>query len=492
LITGPDLVIAPLAILLGGAFAIYLVGRLVTARNEVLAVLTSVVFALALAALMTLTRQALAARAGGLPEPAWTGSEGAGAGLQARGGGLSIATIAVALGLCVSIYCGRYLALDRRQKVTYPLLLLLVAGLVGMVMATDLFSLYLFCELMSVTAYVLVAFRRHTDTAVEAGFKYLILGSAGTLTMLMGTALIYRETGSLAIEQTISAPGPWARIGLAALLAGLGVKSAFVPAHTWLPDAYGRAPSSVSAMLSGIAIESTFYAWLRVGLGAGFPAAQLGMLLMVVSVPNMVVGNGLALVQRHTKRMLAYSTIAHMGYTMFTVGVGLRFGIPDAVTAGFFLIAAHAAMKPLAFLCKGVCHLHYGATLTGELRGTWQRTPLVAVLFTVALVSLAGIPPLAGFAGKWFILGQILRARHWMVYAGLAILLANTVLSLAYYLPVVALLYTAPPPGTELDQRRTSGWMAVPLGALGIIALGMGLWPGPWMQWLAALGVAGG
>jgi len=492
LIAGLDLVLAPLAILLGGAFGVYLVARLVTARNEVLAVLTSAVFALALAALVMLTRQSADARAQGLPAPAWTGSGLGSAGLQAHGGGLCIATIAVSLGLCVSIYCGRYLALDRRQKVTYSLLLLLVGGLVGMVMATDLFSLYLFCELMSVTAYVLVAFRRHTDTAVEAGFKYLILGSAGTLTMLMGLALIYRETGSLAIEQHIAAPGPWARLGLALLLAGLGVKSAFVPAHTWLPDAHGRAPSSVSAMLSGIVIQSTFYAWLRVGLGSDYPATQLGTLLMVVSLLNMVVGNALALVQRHTKRMLAYSTIAQMGYAMFTVGIGLRYGIPDAVSAGFFLIAAHAVMKSLAFLSKGICHFHYGATLTEELRGTWQRTPLVAVLFTVALVSLAGIPPLAGFAGKWFILGQILRARHWMAITGLVVLLANTVLSLAYYLPVVALLYSVAPQGSDLDHRRTSGWMSVPLVALAAITLAMGLWPGPWMRWLVTLGVAGG
>ncbi|MCJ7551323.1 MAG: hypothetical protein MUQ30_16745, partial [Anaerolineae bacterium] len=352
---------------------------------------------------------------------------------------------------------------------------------------TDLFGLYLFCELMSVTAYVLVAFRRHTDTAVEAGFKYLIMGSVGTLTLLMGMTLVYRETGSLALQQAIDAPGPWAQAGLACMLAGLGLKSAIVPGHTWLPDAHGRAPSSVSAMLSGIVIQSTFYAWLKVGLGLGYPAESLGMLLILLSVLNMTVGNCLALVQTHTKRLLAYSTIAQMGYIMFAIGVGLRYDIPGAIQAGFFLMVAHAAMKGLAFLSKGICHFYLHTTLIDEMRGTSQRLPLVAATFTLALASLAGIPPLAGFAGKWFILAQILQTRDWITYTGLAVFLANTVLSLAYYLPLIATLFSSPDPADDTTGIRISRWMAIPVVVLGLLVLAIGLWPGPWMHWAGNL-----
>jgi len=174
----------------------------------------------------------------------------------------------------------------------------------------------------------------------------------------------------------------------------LGVKSAIVPLHTWLPDAHGWAPSSISAMLSGIIVQSAFYALLKVSLGLGFPAHDLGTLLIVLSLLNMTLGNGMALVQTYTKRLLAYSTIAQMGYVMLSVGVGLRYDVPLAIQAGFFLLLAHAAMKGVAFLCKGVCHFYCDATRIEDLRGTAMRLPLVAVVFSVALAGLAGVPPL--------------------------------------------------------------------------------------------------
>jgi formate hydrogenlyase subunit 3/multisubunit Na+/H+ antiporter MnhD subunit len=240
-------------------------------------------------------------------------------------------------------------------------------------------------------------------------------------------------------------------------------------------------------MLSGIVIQSTFYAWLKVSLGLGYPAESLGTLLMLLSVLNMTVGNCLALVQTHTKRLLAYSTIAQMGYVMFAIGVGLRYDIPGAVQAGFFLMVAHAAMKGLAFLSKGICHFYLQTTLIDELRGTARRLPLVAATFTLALAGLAGIPPLAGFAGKWFILAQILQTGDWATTAGLVVFLANTVLSLAYYLPLIATLFSSPDPVVDTTGVRISAWMAIPVVVLGLLVLAIGLWPGPWMEWTGHL-----
>jgi len=203
-------VILPLLILVGGAFTIYLVARLITSRNEWLAVLTATVFAAALGALLAL------GRAPGNAAPMWgnimAGVSGMGSVvLQADRGAVFVGSIALAMGLCVAVYSGRYLSLDHRYRTYYPLLLLMVTGLLGMVMTTDLFNLYLFTELMSIAAYVLVAFRRRTDTSIEAGFKYLIMGTVGTLTLLMGITLIYRETGAMTLPQSIVAPGVWAR-----------------------------------------------------------------------------------------------------------------------------------------------------------------------------------------------------------------------------------------------------------------------------------------
>ena len=506
--TGDVLVVLPLACLAGGAFAVYLVARLLTSRNDLLALLTALIFAAALVALVPLqiTTGACPELAEGVAHlPAWGHFGPGGAFLRADPGALVVTGVALGLGLVVTLYSGRYLVLDRRYETYYPLLLLLVTGLVGMVLAADLFNLYMFCELMSVAAYVLVAFRRRLATAIEAGFKYLVMGSVGTVIILLGISFVYRETGTLALPPPFIPPiggergGEWVRAGVACFLVGLGIKSAVVPLHTWLPDAHGRAPSSISAMLSGIIVQSAFYALLKVSLGLGFPAHNLGTLLIAVSLLNMTLGNGLALVQTHTKRLLAYSTIAQMGYITLSIGVGLRYGIPMAIQAGFFLLLAHAAMKGLAFLCKGVCHFYCDATRIADLRGTAVRMPLVAVAFSVALAGLAGVPPLAGFTGKWFILMGALRSRDGLGYVGLAVLLLNSLLALGYYLPLIGTLFTPPssPPmggkeggtrpigGKRGERIRISPWMVMPLVILGALVLAIGLYPGPWLDWMA-------
>jgi len=490
-VTGSVWVVLPLACLAGGAFAVYLVAQFVTSRNDLLALFTSGVFAAALAFLALLW-----VTVGAASLPAWGRFRSGGAFLRADPGALVVAGVALGLGLLVAVYSGRYLALDRRYETYYPLLLLLVTGLVGMLLAADLFNLYMFCELMSVAAYVLVAFRRRTRTAIEAGFKYLVMGSVGTLITLMGISFVYRETGQLVLARMTGTPGSWARIGVACLLVGLALKSAVVPLHTWLPDAHGRAPSGVSAMLSGVVVQSTFYTLLRVCLSLGLPARGLGTLLILLSLLNMALGNGLALVQTHTKRLLAYSTIAQMGYLMLTMGIGLRYRIPGAVQAGFFLVLAQAVMKGLAFLCKGVCHFYRDATTIEELRGTAASMPLVAVAFTVALAGLAGVPPLVGFSAKWLILTQALRSSDFLGYVGLVALLLNSLLALGYYLPLIGVLFTPRAPQVGRPRRlatsevpiRVSLWMALPIVALGALVLAVGLYPRPWLDWTAEAG----
>ena len=501
--TGSVWVVAPLICMAVGAFAIYLVaqllsGRLRALRNALLASITALVFATALTMTIPLwmatgtSAKNLASSAEHPTDvfPTWGREEQNASFLRADPGAVVVMGVALGLGMLVSIYSARYLSLDRRYATYYPLLLLLVIGLSGMVLAADLFNLYLFCELMSVAAYVLVAFRRHTDTAIEAGFKYLVMGSLGTVIILMGISFVFRETGTLALPSAARAPGPWTRMGMACFLVGLGIKSAIVPLHTWLPDAHGRAPSSISAMLSGIVIQSAFYTMLKVGLGLGFAARSLGTLLIWLSLLNMTLGNGMALVQTNTKRMLGYSTIAQMGYMMFSIGVGLRHGIPAAIQAGFYFLIAHAAIKGLAFLCKGVCHFYCDTTTIDQLRGTFRQLPLVAVAMSVALGGLAAVPPLAGFTGKWFILVHAMRSVDVLVYAGIVVLLLNSLLSLGYYLPLIATLFSRPPEGADtLARIPISLWMAVPLVILGGLVIATGLYPGPWLDGIAAIGV---
>ncbi len=483
---GNSWVVLPLLWLIGGAFVLGLIGRLWHPANTLMASLTALICVGGVLLLVPPFAQARAALLTETSFPTW-GTTSADRILQATPAALALTALALGIAACTAVYSGRYMARDRRYATSYPLLLLMLAGLLGMLLTTDLFNLYLFSELMSIAAYVLVAFRRHTDTSIEAGFKYLILGSVATLIMLLGVAWVYRETGSVALPLTEGHDGLWARLGTACFLVGLALKSGIVPLHTWLPDAYGRAPSSVSAVLASVISKSTVLVLLRVTLGLGLPAQQLGLLLVLVSFLNMTLGNVLALVQRNTKRLLAYSSIAQTGYIMFALGVGLHYDVPAALDAGFFLLLVHALLKALAFLSKGVCHFYCDTTQVEELQGTAQQLPLVAITFGVALAGLAGIPPLAGFTAKWFILAESITARDTLAYVGIGFFLLNSVLALGYYLPLIVRLFT-PLETEDAERLRVSPWMGIPLLVLGALALAIGLQPTPWLQgaaWLA-------
>ena len=473
-------------LLAGGALVIYLLARLFAVRNEVLACSAALVFMLAVWVLfhsgpvsnefgLGLKSQSAAYLVVG--EQRWPGESAS----------RLIAGTAMALGFVVSLYSARYLELDRRFKTYYPLLLLTVAGLTGMVYVNDLFLLYLFMEGMSVCAYVLVAFRRHTNTAIEAGFKYLIMGSVGTILFLLGVAWVYRDMGQILMPLRAFESGSWAGVGVVCALTGLGIKSAMVPLHTWLPDAHGRAPSSISALLSGIIIQSCFFVWLRIGLGLGVSKPVLGNVLIWISLANMIVGNLMALTQIHVKRLLAFSSIAQMGYILFSFGIGLRFGIPQAIRAGFLYLVIHAAFKSLAFLSKGVCHFYCQTTSIEEMRSIARRLPLPALTLSLALAGLAGLPPLAGFSGKWFILTMALGSHQRLAIIGTVIFVVMSLISLGYYLPLIVQLFANPLGSSTVlpIHLRVSIWMALPLVALAGIILAASFYPAPWIRWLS-------
>ncbi len=484
--TGSLWIALPLAWLFGGAFTLTLLGRWRGLGNTHLAGFTAFVCAVGLLLLVPPLALSRAALLAGTALPAWGTLGAGGIVLRATPIALVVGAVGLGLGACIALYSGRYMSRDPRFRVYYPLLPLMLTGMLGMLLTTDLFNLYLFCELMSITAYVLVAFRRQSDTAIEAGFKYLMMGSVGTLVMLLGIAFVYRETGQLALPLATGQLGLWRRAGIACFLVGLGLKSGIVPLHTWLPDAYGRAPSSVSALLSSVISKSTLVVLIRVTLELGLPAADLGLLLILFSLLNMTLGNVLALSQQNTKRLLAYSSVAQTGYIMFSLGVGLRYDLPGALQAGYFLLVVHAVMKATAFLSKGVCHYYCDTTLVTELRGTGQQLPLAALTFALALAGLAGVPPLAGFVSKWFILSEGLHAADTLVYVGLGIFLLNSLVALAYYLPLIVQLFMPLPAETPGGALRImiSPWMAIPLLLLGALIAAMGLFPGPWLAWV--------
>lgn len=465
----PSPAVLPLLILGIGAVAVYGVARLITRRNQVLACLTSGVLAAGIGALWRLEKEL--AHNDLLP---WAPEAGAPPALLADPGALLVAYVALALGLLVAVYSGQYLALDHRYEDYYPLLLLLMTGVVGMVMAVDLFVLYLFTMLTSSATYVLVAFRRHTDTAIEASFKYLIMGSMAGMLLLAGIGLVFRGAGSISLPLQ-AAQGDWPReMGTALVMFAYLVKAAIVPGHTWLPDAHGRAPSSVSALLSGIVIQAYLYVLLRVSLGLGVAPAYLGWVLLVLAGLNMLVGNLVAMRQVYGKRLLGYSSIAQVGYMLAALGLGLAYKSAPLIAAGFLLLVAHAAAKGLAFMCKGIYHYYCGATHIEDLAGMASRAPLVAGCFAVAIAALCGLPPLAGFTAKYYALIGFFRLGGAIPALVAGFFLSNSLLSLAYYLPLLGQVLR---PDETLVRIRPSLWMQLPIAALGVSLLALGLAP---------------
>jgi len=321
--------------------------------------------------------------------------------------------------------------------------------------------------------------------------------------VLLGISLVLMQTGEIELSR-IAAKVEATPVLLAAgalFVAGFGVKTALVPMHTWLPDAHSQAPSGISAMLSGVVIAAGLVALLRAlaplaGVGQGYPAATWGGLLIAVGAINMLVGNLMALRQKQVKRLLAYSSLSHIGYMVFGLGVAVSAHQIAGAQGGAFHLLNHGIMKGLAFLSAGLFLFVLASQATGEdshhrpllisdLNGASQRYPLAALAFSLAVLGLGGLPPLAGFMSKWQIFVAGFTAGQPLL-AGLVIFAAlNSVLSLAYYAPMVNALYRKQP-SEAVQMAQPAPWsMNLALGLLAIAVVVLGMWPNL-ATWLTA------
>src|SRR5512146_2696821 len=267
--------------------------------------------------------------------------------ISLRMDGLSLVLSALVLGLgtLATLYSGPYLAKANGQEKFYAMLLLMISMIIGLSCATDLFNLWIWFEAMAVTSYLLVAFYRQQPASLEAGFKYLVQNAAGSVLVVTGIALVFAATGTLDLAQIRSAAGS-SSSGLllaagALFVIGFGVKTALVPLHTWLPDAHSQAPSGISAMLSCVVIEAGLVAMLRaVGSLVGVMSSWY-MLLIAFGALNMLVGNLMALRQKQVKRLLAYSSVAQVGYMLFGLGIAFYSGQIGGAQGGLFHLFNH-------------------------------------------------------------------------------------------------------------------------------------------------------
>jgi len=391
-----------------------------------------------------------------------------------------MAFLYIIIGLFATAYSIKFMESDSGLTEYYTLILGMIAGMIGIVFAGDFFTLFVFWELMCLTSYALVAFRKQKWEPIEAGFKYLVMSVAGSVTILLAMSFLYGMTGTLnfaalADGLTAATSEGWLYITLALVIVGFGVKAAIVPFHTWLPDAHSAAPSPISAMLSGVMVQTAVCALIRILLlvfNSAQPAWQ--MTLAVFAVFTMFGGNLMALLQNDLKRLLAFSTIAHLGYIIF----GFATVSQDGLTAALFHTINHAIMKTLLFLCAGAFIRQTRTRDLRKLSGIGKTMPATVVFFSIGTIAIAAFPPLNGFWSEMMIISAGVRAEM-IIFSTLT--LANMALSVVYYFRLIRIIVLEEPTKVAKEATRAPISMLIPLLILAFLCVLIGVYPGPFI-----------
>jgi NADH-quinone oxidoreductase subunit N len=377
---------------------------------------------------------------------------------------------------------------EENREEFYILFLSALLGSVILVSSAHFASFFLGLEILSISLYALIAYMRLNELCIEAGIKYLILAAFSSAFLVFGMALIYAEMGSMEFSQIavkMAAGGGTGAIflaGTALIIVGMGFKLALVPFHMWAADVYEGAPAPVAAFVATVSKGAVFAILLRYFMRVDMPGENpLVVFFVCVSVASMFTGNLLALFQDNVKRLLAYSSIAHMGYLLvaFLASGEVR------VTAVVFYLVAYFIMTIGAF---GVITILSGkerdADKIDDYRGLFFRRPWIAGIFTAMLLSLAGIPLTAGFIGKFFVLAAGVGSLLWMQVICLVV---TSVMGLFYYLRIIVVLYTPLPEAAEaVGSSMPAGLFA--LVVLMVLLLVLGVYPGPILEVIAAMG----
>ncbi|MFH1141835.1 MAG: monovalent cation/H+ antiporter subunit D family protein [Chloroflexota bacterium] len=351
------------------------------------------------------------------------------------------------IGLLVLVYARRSLDHEAPEKapLIYSLMLLLLAGLTGIVVTGDLFNLFVFLEISSLSAYALLA--SGGGRAPLAAFRYLILGTIAGSFYLLGVGFIYFSTGTLNmadVAERLPLLYESRAIQAAAVLMvlGLGLKMALFPLHLWLPDAYTYAPSAVTGLIAPLMTKVAAYVLIRLFLDVFGPGYLRDMLPITAAIGwlaagGIVVGSVMAIVQKDFRRMLAYSSVSQVAY----VALGLGLAIPLGLIGAMLHILNHAFMKACLFLVAGGVRYRAGVWEIPRFGGLGRKMPWTMAAFAVAALGMIGIPPTAGFFSKWYLVRGSIAAGNW---AFVAVILVSTLLTAVYFFRVLEKVYAGP------------------------------------------------
>ena len=378
----------------------------------------------------------------------------------------------------------------------YLLLMMATLGAMTLASAQHFAALLLGLEILSISLYAMVAYPEEDHPPLEAALKYLVLSGVGSTIMLFGMALIYHSTGALGFAELAASVATgdradlWLVAGQVLFIIGIAFKLSLIPFHMWTPDVYQGAPAPVTGYLATVSKAAVFAVLLRFALDAqllefsSMAQFSIGLVLAIIAVLSMLIGNVLALLQDSIKRLLAYSSIAHVGYLMIALLV--LNALPDgtmAVETALVFLAGYLAMTLAAFAVVS----ELSSVVAGERDSIdgyaglfWQR-PVLAAVLTAALLSLAGIPLTAGFIAKFYLFAAGVEGALWgLVWA----LIVGSALSIYYYLKIVFAMTVR---GTDAPAVPASAAGVATAAVLGLVVLAVGIYPAPLIDWAAEI-----
>jgi NADH-quinone oxidoreductase subunit N len=355
----------------------------------------------------------------------------------------------------------------------YIILFTSTLGASLLAVANHFILLFLGIETLSISLYIMIAFQRSKDSSIEAGIKYLILASVSSAFLLFGMALIYTALGTMqfrGIESAIGMDGhmsPLVISGFGMMIVGLGFKLALVPFHMWTPDVYQGAPAPVTAFIATVSKGAVMAVLIRFFFNIrGFDNRYIFIVISAIAILSMFIGNLLAIRQQNIKRLLAYSSIANMGYLLIILLTGTEKGIQASI---FYLVSYFITTIGAFGVISLLSTCQYEAEKIEDYKGLFWKRPWIAIVFTLAMLSLAGIPVTAGFIAKFYVIFEGMKAGLMVLVFSMII---NSVIGLYYYLRVITTMFSAAN-NTKLPILSLTGNITLYLIALSILILGV-------------------
>ncbi len=378
---------------------------------------------------------------------------------------------------------------DNKEEL-YILLLIAIAGGLLLVSAQNMSSFFIGLELLSVPTYGLLAYTHERNKSLEAGIKYMVLSATASASILMGMAFLYAYSGTLSFHQlgevlitTLHEPLAVAGVGL--ILVGLAFKLSLAPFHRWTPDVYQGAPAPIATFLATVSKVAVLGLTLRFLFSSGVLAMEgVRVILTIIAVLSVIIGNLLAVRQSNLKRLLGYSSIAHLGYILIAL---VAAGMSSLPTINIYIVA-YVLTTIGAFGAVALMSSPYDgdeAESLADYRGLFWRRPVLTAVLTVMMLSLAGIPLTAGFIAKFFVILSAVTGTAWVL---LAVVILGSAIGLYYYLRVLVVLYMTPPEKKGLDAQGNWGMQAGGVMVLltSLLVLVLGVYPAP-LIWIANL-----